>query len=88
MACEKGKEIPKLLEDIRRVDGPYVFYEGSKTKIVNVNPANEITKVDFSGGELEVVVPNQVPEKFSIKLMDNIQAPASEYDSNLSGMSI
>lgn len=63
------------------IDGPYVFYVGNRIKIVNVNNSNKITEtfVDHVDSLL-VIVPNQNPEQFYIKLKPNNEKPPSTYD--------
>jgi len=79
LACQKEKETPQLIEDVRRIDGPYVFHEGAGAKVISINSTNQIIKTDYSG-ELNVIVPEQIPEQFNLKLMNNIQNPPSEYE--------
>ncbi|WP_439183386.1 metallophosphoesterase [Carboxylicivirga taeanensis] len=78
LTCRQEKETPQLTDNVRRIDGPYVFYEGTDTKVVGVNSSNQITKTDYSG-ELNVIVPEQMPEQFSLKLMNSIENPSSQY---------
>lgn len=83
-SCSKGSEETKnivIKDDIRYIDGPYVFYENDKIRIINVNQHDEIIetivdKVD----SLLVQVPYQIPDHFYVKLNKNIQQTHSVYE--------
>ena len=82
--CSKAQEIKvntPVKDSISYIDGPYVFYENEKIKIVNVNRFDSITidikdKVD----SLLVTVPNQKPDHFYVKLCSEIIVPETEYE--------
>lgn len=63
------------------IDGPYVFYQNDKIRIININRHDEILETILDNiDSLLVQIPNQIPDHFYVKLkQENIKPPA-EYE--------
>ena len=70
--------IPK--NNISYIDGPYVFHENEKLRIININQHDEILETIVDNiDSLLVRIPNQTPDHFYVKLNQNILTPPSSY---------
>ena len=85
-SCSEDKDVREstkisVKDNIRYIDGPYIFYEENKIKIVNINQYDEIVETFTNEiDSLLVQVPNQTPDHFYIKLNTNIKKPPSVYE--------
>jgi len=82
-SCSKDKDVKEstkiiVKDNIRYIDGPYVFYENNEFIIVNINQHDEIVETFTKEiDSLLVKVPNQTPDHFYIKINTNKQIPPS-----------
>ena len=83
-SCKQDKDvqtniIPK--DNISYIDGPYVFHENEKLRIININKHDEIVETIVNNVDrLIVKIPNQTPDHFYVKLNQNILTTPSLYD--------
>ncbi len=83
-SCNQDKDvqtniIPK--DNIRYIDGPYVFRENKKLRIININQHDEIVEAIVNNADSLIVrVPNQIPDHFYVKLKQNILSTPSVYE--------
>ncbi len=71
--------IPK--NDISYIDGPYVFHENGKLRIINVNQYDQVVeRITDSIDSLLVKIPTQNPDHFYVSLNHNIITTPSFYE--------
>jgi len=80
---DKEKQAPIILQkdNIKYIDGPYVFKEAGNYRILRINQHDEIEEVIVDKiDSLLVQVPNQVPDHFYVKINSDNKVQPSTYE--------
>ncbi len=68
-------------DNIKYIDGPYVFHENNKLRIININQYDEIIETIVNNEDSLIVrIPNQIPDHFYVKPKQDILTTPSVYE--------